>query len=102
MTCTQYREWIDELVDGTLAPSRRAELERHLEECADCRALAADLRTIRETAGSLDRLQPPDVAWLQIAGRLRQAGRLAAAPEPARKPVYNKALLALAAALVLA
>ena len=59
----------------------------HLEQCEDCRALLADLRRIRDAAGSLEELQPPDRVWLQIAGRLRQEGRLAdttasAAPRP--------------------
>ena len=102
MQCSQYRESIHELVDGTIGPIRRAELERHLDECADCRALAEDLRVIEDTAASLDPLEPPDGVWLQIAGRLRQEGRLAApplaAPAASRRHV---ALLALAAALVL-
>jgi anti-sigma factor RsiW len=102
MTCSQAREWIDEYVDDTLAPIRRAELERHLESCAECRALAADVRSIRATATSLDRLQPRDVVWLQIAGRLRQEGRIGETIAPAARPAYNRAVLALAAALVLA
>jgi anti-sigma factor RsiW len=103
MQCSQYRESIHELVDGTIGPIRRAELERHLEECADCRALAADLRAIHDTAASLDPLEPPDGVWLQIAGRLRQEGRVAALPT--RAPAASRryvAVLALAAALVVA
>jgi len=102
MTCTQYREWIDELVDGTIVPIRRAELERHLASCSACRALAADLQTIRDTAASLDPLEPPARAWLQIAGRLRQEGRVAPPPQADAKPATrHTALLAIAAALVL-
>ncbi len=103
MTCSQYRDSIQELVDGTIGPIRRAELERHLETCPECRTVAEDLRVIHETAASLDPLEPPDGVWFQIAGRLRQEGRVSAppAPEPgvARRHV---ALLALAAALILA
>ena len=103
MQCSQYRESIHELVDGTIGPIRRAELERHLDECADCRALAGDLRVIHDTAASLDPLEPPDGVWLQIAGRLRQEGRGAAPPLPAPAAARRHvALLALAAALVLA
>ena len=67
-------------IDGTIGPIRRAELERHLEECAECRALLR--RPARRSAtppASLDPLEPPDGVWLQIAGRLRQEGRVAAA-----------------------
>lgn len=101
MKCTQYREWIQEDVDGTLGSIRTAELQRHLEECADCRAFARDMESIREAADSLDTLAPPDRVWLQIAGQLRQEGRVAApVQQPAR--ARHVALLAIAAALLLA
>jgi hypothetical protein len=102
MSCDTYRDAIQELADGALGPIRRAELQVHLESCPRCRALAADLSRIRSLAGSLDRLTPPDTVWMQIAGRLRQEGRLAtpaAAPRASRRAV---AALAIAAALVVA
>jgi anti-sigma factor RsiW len=102
MTCTQYREWIEDLVDGTIVPIRRAELERHLAACSECRALAADLQIIHDTAASLDPLEPPAGVWLQIAGRLRQQGRVAPPPQPeVKRRARHTALLAIAAALVL-
>lgn len=100
MDCTAYRESIHDLVDGTIGPIRRAELQRHLDECRECRALAGDLQAIRDAAESLEPLEPPDRVWLQVAGHLRQAGRIAPAPPPA--PARHVALLAIAAALVLA
>ena len=97
---TAYRESIQELIDGTIGGIRRAELERHLAECAECRSFLADMKAIRQTAESLDPLEPPDRVWLQIAGRLRQEGRVQPPPaRPAASPRY--ALLAIAAALVL-
>jgi anti-sigma factor RsiW len=102
MNCSTYRDSIHELVDGTIGPIRRAELERHLDTCAECRALVADLRAIHDAAAALDPLQPPDGVWLQIAGRLRQEGRVSAPPEPRPASGRHMALLALAAALVLA
>src|SRR5262245_57967229 len=102
MQCANYREWIQERMDGAIGAIRTAELERHLETCAACRQFADDLRVIRGTAASLDALQPPDGVWLQIAGRLRQEGRVATLPPAAAGRRYNVALLALAATLVLA
>jgi anti-sigma factor RsiW len=97
---TAYRESIQELIDGTIGGIRRAELERHLAECAECRSFLADMETIRQTAESLEPLEPPDRVWLQIAGRLRQEGRVQPpAARPASSPRY--ALMAIAAALVL-
>src|SRR6476620_907341 len=101
MECTRYRESIQDLIDGTIGPIRRAELERHLEGCADCRALVADLETIRDRAASLDRLEPPPRVWRQIAGTLRQEGRIAAAPVRRASTLRHPALLAIAAALIL-
>ena len=102
MTCTQYREWIQDRMDGTLGSIRTAELERHLEECAACRAFAADLQVLRDATDSLEPLAPPDGVWLQLAGRLRQEGRVPAPPVQQRTPVRHVALLAIAAALILA
>lgn len=100
MSCQRYRDAIQELADGTLGPIRRSELELHLDECDACRALAADLQRIRQTAGTLDRLQPPDRVWLQVAGRLRQEGRVVAPPRRVASQ-RHLAMLAIAAALVL-
>jgi anti-sigma factor RsiW len=99
---TAYLESIHELVDGTIAGIRRAELERHLATCAECRTLLADLQAIRDTANTLEPLEPRDGVWLQIAGRLRQEGRVQAppVPQPSRTPRF--AILAIAASLVLA
>ena len=96
-----YRESIQELIDGTIGAIRRAELERHLDACAECRSFLADMEALRQTAGALDQLEPPDGVWLQIAGRLRQEGRVQLPPAPSgRSPRY--AMLAIAATLVLA
>ena len=104
MSCTRYVTSIQELVDGTLGAIRRAELEAHLATCEECRALLADLERIRDAAGDLGNLPLPDGAWLQIAGRLRQEGRIQAPDVVAarRWGAGRVAILALAAALVLA
>ena len=52
MYCKQYRDVIQELVDGTLGPVRRAELQTHLDQCDACTALASDLRKTGEGAYS--------------------------------------------------
>jgi anti-sigma factor RsiW len=101
MDCTGYRQSIHELVDETIGPIRRAELERHLETCPECRTLVSDLQLIRDMAASLDPLDPPAPVWLQVAAQLHKAG--AVAPAPVRSwSARHAALLAIAAALVLA
>ena len=76
MACEQHLTWIQEKVDGTIGSIRRAQLDLHLDECANCRALLEDLQRIHDAAADLPVLAPPDRAWLQIAGRLRQEGRI--------------------------
>ena len=99
--CERYLNAIQELVDGTLGPIRRAELELHLETCDGCRALAADLREIARTARSLDILEPPEHVWKSIAGQLR-AERGATDTSRSLGRHQSMALLAIAATLVLA
>jgi hypothetical protein len=102
MNCNRSTQDIQELVDGTLGPIRRAELQQHLDECASCRALADDLQRVHDAAGALDRLQPPDHVWLQIAGRLRQEGRVQDRPVAARARRAQYAWMGIAAALIVA
>lgn len=99
MSCNRYREAIHERVDGTLGPVRTAELQTHLDVCDACRSLAADLQKIRDAAARLGPVQPRDHVWMQIAGRLRQEGRVSASA-PAR--TRQMAVLAIAATLMLA
>ena len=99
MSCNRYREAIHERVDGTLGPVRRAELQTHLDVCTDCVALLDDLQKIRDAAATLAPVQPRDHVWMQIAGRLRQEGRVSVTA-----PVRHRhlAVFAMAAALMLA
>ncbi|HXW05403.1 MAG TPA: zf-HC2 domain-containing protein [Vicinamibacterales bacterium] len=101
MRCERYRDSIQELVDGTLGPIRRAELQQHLDVCAPCRSRLADLQRIRALAESLEHPAPPVGVWLQIAGRLRQEGRVRATI-PRASARSRHAILAIAAGLVLA
>ncbi|MEO8594698.1 MAG: anti-sigma factor [Candidatus Solibacter sp.] len=42
MICAEFEELICDYVDGTLTAARKAEVERHLEECPACAELARD------------------------------------------------------------
>ena len=55
-----------DLVDGRLDPAQLRDVERHLEACADCRALVTDLRSIRASAFMLDRREPPAELWTRL------------------------------------
>src|SRR6476619_3537379 len=90
-SCQQYLHSIQESVDGTLGSIRRAELDLHLDQCVACRELRDDLQRIHDAAAALPALDAPDRAWLQIAGRLRQEGRIhdeAPQARPARRAAW--------------
>jgi anti-sigma factor RsiW len=55
-----------DLVDGRLDSAEQRSVERHLEGCADCRALVTDLRSIRAAAFMLDRREAPAPVWTRL------------------------------------
>lgn len=107
---------IGDYVDGTLGADDRAAVERHLEGCAECRQLVADLAEIRGVAASLELREPPLRAWSRIERaieleQLEEASQVEREASPvereafAERPLNRRALpiwLAAAAALVLA
>jgi anti-sigma factor RsiW len=72
MNCDRCEALVDDYVDGTLAQDERAAVETHLAGCAACRAMAHDFRSIRSTAGSLERHTPPAQAWREIAAAVER------------------------------
>ena len=91
-----------DLVDGRLDPAEQRDIERHLEACAECKALVTDLRSIRASAFMLDRREPGAAVWAKLQDAVkaepRPRARLLAMPTKANLPVW----LGLAAALILA
>jgi anti-sigma factor RsiW len=90
-------------VEGELDPAAERSVERHLEGCPSCRALVADLRTIRAAAFTLDRREPPAHLFTRIQARVSVEP-----PAPARwlawpnTPTAWGTWLAAAAALIIA
>ena len=66
-------------VEGELDPAGERSVERHLEGCAACRGLVADLRTVRAAAFTLDRREPP----ADLLSRIQ--ARIASEPKPAAR-----------------
>jgi len=88
---------IHDYVDDTLSAFDRAEVERHLSRCAECRALVDDLREIRRATRSLELREPPVRAWT----RIERAIQLEQQERAARPRVSRAVWLGLAAAAVL-
>src|SRR5262245_24962954 len=101
MSCEQSRAAIQEMIDGTLGPIRLAELRQHLDACLACRTFAEDLSRLRDVTATLEPIESPDHLWLQIAGRLRQEGRVHDRPTVQHATKLPYAWLATAAALLI-
>ena len=82
MSCREVRGQLSEFADGDLGPESAAIVSTHLETCAVCRGVLADLVRVRDAARGLGPIAPPDHLRLEIAGQvhLEQPER-AAAPE---------------------
>ena len=78
MTCADLQtDVLVDLVDGRLDGAEQRGVERHLDGCAQCRALIEDLRSIRAAAFMLDRHEPKAATWATL--------QAAIAAEPAPK-----------------
>jgi len=70
------RERVDPYADGMLDPSESAEVEGHLEGCAECRADLARLRRLQLAARELPRgIEPSRDLWAGIAARIAEVPR---------------------------
>jgi putative zinc finger protein len=76
MSCTDFQQAIADFVDGSLDTDGQRALERHVEGCADCRALVADLKSIQAAAFTLERHQPPSRVWESIRARVANEPRV--------------------------
>lgn len=75
MNCEQYDDLLEDYVDGVRAIDnnsdwRFAAFEQHLAGCPRCRALVADLTSIRSAASTLDEYIPPPRLWARIASSI--------------------------------
>jgi hypothetical protein len=98
MNCSKFETDIALYAGGDLPPGRIARVEAHLGECADCRALAEELRAEQALLGELRDAPLEDAMLAQVRQRvLAEVRRAGFSPRGALAP-----LLAIAAALVLA
>ena len=76
MNCEQAKALLDTYIDGELGPDERAQLEQHLETCAECRATLARLRRFRDFfIANGPRYSPPPELKTKVLARLEIAKR---------------------------
>ena len=108
MTCEDYSASLPALLDGEVDAARRDALDAHAATCDDCRALAADLRRIAQTAATLERHAPPRDGWTRLSQRLASdphfiAAKRRGSPAPdSPRAAHYWTWLAVAATLIMA
>jgi hypothetical protein len=69
MTCHEFQAQLPEMIGSGKSLAAHA----HLQHCALCRALLADLETIAEAARSIFPIvEPPDNLWKQIESAIKK------------------------------
>jgi anti-sigma factor RsiW len=87
-------------VDGELDAADRDEVESHLRSCAECAALAADLRALATRAASLEDRPPAHDLWPEIRERLAASPRARVVPLDAGRRRISLSWTQLAAAAI--
>lgn len=66
MECREVRSALPDVLDGSLARDVRAQVDAHLEGCALCRGLLADLRRTKDLARALPKMTAPESLWEKV------------------------------------
>jgi len=78
-----WTDLVSDYLDGELPPARRREMEQHLTECPECRAVLEDLRLLLVRSRALPDVLPDLDLWPDIAAKL---GGEATVPAPLAMP----------------
>lgn len=100
-SCQEIQPRLSLFIDDLLPADERAGVVAHIDTCAACRGLVADLERLRGTARTLGAVPPPDHLWLEVAGQIRLGDARSATPPLAARGRAVTQWLGLAAALVL-
>jgi len=100
MTCRDAESLLHDALDAPLPPADAAALAAHLETCAACRDLEADLALMRDATRALDRPIVPAQAWTRLSTQLERDGLIARAAATPRTSWRGYVLMAVAATLL--
>ncbi len=70
MKCLTAKKWISEYIDGDLDAAKKAKLDEHCAQCADCQKLIEDFQTISNSAKELETFSPPESTWGKIQEKM--------------------------------
>ena len=98
MDCNRYLELLSARLDGALTEAEERELEEHLLNCPDCRAVGAQLAALQEAFPELEDISAPEGFTQGVMDRIRESEPKKVIPLFKRPQV--RALAGLAACLV--
>jgi len=84
MTCHDAESLLHDALDAPLPPADAAAQAAHLDTCAACRDLEADLALMRDATRGLDRPIVPAQAWTRLSTQLEREGLIASASAATR------------------
>jgi tetratricopeptide (TPR) repeat protein len=90
MTTDPFTDRLSEYLDGELTPAERADVDRHLTQCAECRSTLEDLRGVVSEAALLRDARPARDLWSGIAARIAPDGRPRARVSPFRRAITSR------------
>jgi len=88
MTHETFTDRLSEYLDGELDASAMRALDAHLAGCADCRALADDLRHIAARGRGLPVVPPAADLWQGIEARIHESGVVPLRPASRRSGLF--------------
>ena len=69
LSCAEFQDRMAEMIGS----GEDLDSHPHLKDCADCRALLADLKTIADAARQLfPSVEPPDEVWENIESAIKK------------------------------
>lgn len=80
MRCTTAKKWVSQYLDGDLDSKRRAQLQKHISACSDCRKLLQDFQEIVGHAQDISGPSSRTVTWGKIQARLEANPNLQQVP----------------------
>lgn len=82
--CRQIRQLLSsDYLDNELAASAREQIDRHLEQCPECRRISANLAAIAQPLRRTRRQAVPPEIWSRVKAELRRQPAYAPSPKSA-------------------
>lgn len=100
MNCEQMNELLSAWLDGELSPTEEQQMQAHLEQCAQCRALFEQLQALHTSCSDMEELSAPDGFAQRVMERVADEPKAKVVPLFRRPPVRSLAALAACAVLV--